>query len=149
MEGRAGRANWCIALFHKWQPSAWVRTFGLAFPRNKPCPIFRHSVRVLLLGLLLAIPACSSDSTGASTRYALTITNNTATAYEIFMDTDLDNVGFRVAGTVAAGATTTIPSLTVAAHYTFRLSPIGAGAGAFVYEDAVTSSGANVSWTVP
>jgi hypothetical protein len=50
---------------------------------------------------------------------------------------------------VNANGSHTIKDLAASVQYTFRLSPVGMDANAFVYEHEVSSSGSDMTWTVP
>lgn len=106
------------------------------------------SAVVFALALAL-LPACTNDINDNGIRFTLTVNNNSATPYELFMSSDQNNQGFLPYGTVAANAATPIGNLITTSIYTARLSPVGAGVNAFVYQHQVISGGPNVSWSVP
>jgi hypothetical protein len=107
----------------------------------------RWTCHALIAASLLIIPACSSSS--SESNWNFTIDNQTATDYAVFLNTAADNVGFRPAGVVDASGVHTIKDLAASVQYTFRLSPVGMDANAFVYEHQVSSSGSDMTWTVP
>jgi hypothetical protein len=106
------------------------------------------SRRALLIAGLAALPLvlnCNNSNEPAN-RYDLIITNNSATAYEIWVNT---TTGFVKAGDLLGGTRVTLRNLITNQTYTFRLSLVGNGAGTFAFENMVSSTGADVMWTVP
>jgi hypothetical protein len=100
-----------------------------------------------LIAVLLLSVRCANDPLPAI-GYDLTIQNQTATAYDQFMNVDLDAQGFRPAGHVPANGQLTLRNLVIGAHYTFRLALVGNNATMFVHERAVTSLSDDVVWVV-
>ena len=103
-----------------------------------------------LAAVLAVMPACSTnDQNDNGIRFTLTVINNNATPYDLFMSSNLDNQGFVNYGSVNASGSTEFGNLLPNAIYSARLSVVGGNPNTFVYQHQVISGGSNVTWQVP
>jgi len=105
------------------------------------------TVLVLVL-VVLSISACNEDDVKDIVEYNLTIHNNTATSYDVWIDNPLSSHGFYHAGHVAANQKTIIHELDIGIDYKVHLTNENAPADPAVHSRTVTSSSEDVSWTV-
>ena len=106
--------------------------------------------RALLLAGLATLPFAvnCNDANEPTNRYDLVITNNSATAYEIWANTGSGT--FAAAGPLGAMSQVRLQNLILNQSYVFRLSTVGTGPNTFAYEMTVMSATtADVTWTVP
>lgn len=105
--------------------------------------------RALLIAALATLPVIlnCSDTTEPTNRFDLILTNNSTTAYEIWVN--IASAGFVASGNITATSQVTLRNLIINTNYVFRLSTTGTGPNTFAYEMTVNSTGADVTWTVP
>lgn len=95
------------------------------------------------------LSACDEDDPTDVVQWDLTINNNTDTIYDIYQDTDLVGHEFTNAGQVGAQSSKVLTDRVTTVGYTFRLVPVGQVFDDFDFEKAISSNGANQSWSVP
>jgi hypothetical protein len=106
--------------------------------------------RALLLGLMSgAFVGCGSDDDSETLRYSVTFINRTNVAYDVWMNVDVDDVGFRDTGEVLpANGRLTITGRVVNVGYDYRLVEDGGSVDEAAYELDVQSARDDVQRTI-
>ena len=108
--------------------------------------------RLIFLFSLLLLPllSCSDDESTEPvvTYYALTITNKTASGYQLFQTPTEAGDGFAKTGYVLSNVNYRVTELEKDVTYTFRLVPDGGGASDYLYEKTITSDGSDQTWVI-
>jgi hypothetical protein len=105
----------------------------------------RRWLSVVALAAALPLFTRCEDEGPSGARFDLIVQNQTATVYDLFVN---GTSGFVSAGQVGANGSITLQNLVVGTNYTFRRSLVGTGPMTFVEERTVSSTGADVTWTI-
>ncbi|MET0410677.1 MAG: hypothetical protein ABW217_05250, partial [Polyangiaceae bacterium] len=91
--------------------------------------------RALLGSLLAAFVGCSSDDDSETRSYSVTFINRTNAAYEVWVSTDSDDLGFQDTGEVLpSNGRLILNGRVVNVDYTYRFVEDGASVDAPSYE---------------
>lgn len=106
--------------------------------------------RALLLGLMFgALVGCGSDDESETVRYSVTFINRTNAAYDVWMNVDVDDQGFRDIGEVLpANGRLTITGRVTNVDYTYRFVEDGGSVDEPSYELDVESARDDVQRTI-
>lgn len=113
--------------------------------------MMKKKITTLVIAAILisSLGAClSDDDVKDVVEYDLHIVNNTASAFDIYIDNDLENSGAYTAGHLAANQFAIIHELDIGVNYTVHLVNPGEGFDSPVHEKVIRSSGADVTWTI-
>jgi len=111
--------------------------------------IFKKIVVLLALALvMMAVGACNEDDVKDIVEYNLTIENNTATVFDVWIDNPLSSHGYYFASHVAANHKTIIHELDIGIEYKVNLVLKDEPAEPSVHHRIVHSSSDDVIWTI-
>jgi hypothetical protein len=106
--------------------------------------------RAVLFGLVLgALVGCGSDDESATARYSVTFINRTNAEYQVWMNVDTDDLGFRDTGEVLPNnGRLTITGRVVNVDYTYRFVEAGGTVDDPAYEFDISSFHDDVQRTI-
>jgi len=104
---------------------------------------------MVLAALVTSLGACiTDDDVKDIVEYNLRIENDTSSAFDIYIDNQLDSHGAYPAGHVAANQHTIIHELDIGVNYIVHLVNPGDDFDSPVHEKNVHSAGGDMTWTI-